>query len=130
VLKSGVRSLILQSDWLTSLGGAGLILFSLNSESCRRMPLLPPVRFLGQLSYSMYLLHGTVLFGLVHLLHGHLTLIAILPLHLVAVMVTSAIFHRLIERPSMEWGRRMSDRLLQFRASLPPALRPRAESEA
>jgi peptidoglycan/LPS O-acetylase OafA/YrhL len=116
MLKRGGTSFILQSDWLTSLGGAGLILFSLNSESCRRMLLLRPVRFLGQLSYSMYLLHGTVLFALMHLLCGHLTLIAILPLYLVTVMVSSAIFYRFIERPSMEWGRRISDRLPQFTA--------------
>jgi peptidoglycan/LPS O-acetylase OafA/YrhL len=38
-------------DWFTALGAAGIIVVSLNSESCRRILLWAPVRALGKMSY-------------------------------------------------------------------------------
>jgi peptidoglycan/LPS O-acetylase OafA/YrhL len=102
----------LVSDWLPIVGAAGIVIFSLNSGLFRRILLTRPVRFLGEISYSVYLLHGTILFTLVHLLYGRVLLLAILPLYLSLVIGASTAFHYLVERPSMSWGRRAGSYLM------------------
>ena len=95
-------------DLLTALGAAGLIVFSLNSELCRRILLSRPVHALGEMSYSVYLLHFIVLLVLVHSLYGEAPLLLIFVLYLVAVVSASWVFYRVVERPFMTLGRRIS----------------------
>jgi peptidoglycan/LPS O-acetylase OafA/YrhL len=107
----------LESDWLTALGAASIIVFSLNSGLFRGILLSQPIRFLGRVSYSMYLIHLTIIFALMHLLSGHLPLLAIIPLCLATTIFASAIFYRTVEKPSMGWGRRLSNYLLPAKTS-------------
>lgn len=120
ILKVTGRSFGFLGEWLGALGGAGIVVFSLNSQHCRKVLLLQPVRFLGRVSYSMYLVHGTILFAFVHLLFGRMRLLLIFPFYFITVMVASAILYRFVEKPSMEWGRRISNLMLASRKTLPP----------
>ena len=76
------RSLLCISQWITALGAGGLMIVSMNSESCKRVLSWRPVHFLGQISYSLYLWHFVVLLYCVHLLYGRMPLLAVLCLDL------------------------------------------------
>jgi peptidoglycan/LPS O-acetylase OafA/YrhL len=64
------------------------------------------VRFLGVLSYSLYLVHPTILFGLHQWLPGHPVLLGILGLGL-SVLLSTAIYH-VIEKPCAALRKRLS----------------------
>jgi peptidoglycan/LPS O-acetylase OafA/YrhL len=51
---------------LITLGAAGYMLVAMNAEWARRLLGTRLARFLGRVSYSLYLVHGTVLFALAH----------------------------------------------------------------
>lgn len=48
-------------DWPTVLGSAGVVLISLNSTLVRNVLESPVPKFMGRISYSLYLVHGSVL---------------------------------------------------------------------
>jgi peptidoglycan/LPS O-acetylase OafA/YrhL len=96
------------SQWITALGAGGLIVISTNSAMCNRAFSWPPIHFLGKTSYSLYLLHFTVMLFCVHLLYGRVPLLAILFLVLVLSLVVSWCSYRLIEIPSMNLGRELT----------------------
>jgi len=113
------------ADWFTALGAIGLIVFSLNAVLCRRILLCPPVRALGKVSYSLYLLHVIVLLLSVHILYGRVPLLFILTLCLLAVIMASWAFYRFVELPSMILGYRLSGYLkLQMAAGVKGCSRP------
>jgi peptidoglycan/LPS O-acetylase OafA/YrhL len=95
-------------DWFTVLGASAFMVFSLNSEHCRRFLNWRPVHMLGQMSYSLYLLHFIVLMLLLHLLYGKVPLLIIFALCLVFSIAASWVFYRAVEKPCMNLGRRLS----------------------
>ncbi len=95
-------------DWLTAMGAAGLIVFSLNSARLRRILLWPPIHALGRMSYSVYLLHFIIMLILVHLLYGRIPLFLILTLCLVVTIGSSWVFYLFVELPCISAGRRLS----------------------
>ena len=96
---------LIVSDWLPSAGAVGIIVFTLNSVPLRVLLLTGPARYLGTISYSVYLLHGTVLFALVHLLYRQVPILAVFPLYLATTLILSAGFYRYVEKPAMDAGR-------------------------
>ncbi len=95
-------------DWLTAMGAAGLIVFSLNSARLRRVLLWPPIHALGKMSYSVYLLHLIVILLLVHLFYRKIPLLLLLTLCLVVTIAVSWAFYRFVELPCISLGRRLS----------------------
>jgi len=57
-----------QDQVLITLGAAGYIILALNAGWAKRALGTRVARFLGRISYSLYLVHGTVLFALTHAL--------------------------------------------------------------
>jgi peptidoglycan/LPS O-acetylase OafA/YrhL len=100
------------ADWLTALGAAGIIILSLNSENCSRIMLWGPIRLVGKMSYSIYLLHFIVLLTFFHLFYGRLPLLAIFAICFAVVIAFSYVFYRFVEKPSIQLGRRISGRFL------------------
>jgi peptidoglycan/LPS O-acetylase OafA/YrhL len=98
------------ADWMTALGAAGVIILSLNSGKCSRILLWRPIRLVGKMSYSIYLLHFIVLLAFVHLFYGRLPLLAIFAICFAVVIAFSYVFYRFVERPSIQLGRRISGR--------------------
>jgi peptidoglycan/LPS O-acetylase OafA/YrhL len=95
-------------SWFVSAGASGVIVLSLNSDSCKRILHWKPIHWLGKVSYSIYLMHVVVLLYCVHLFNGKISLIAILLLSLALTLVVSWCFYWFIELPSMNLGRRLS----------------------
>jgi peptidoglycan/LPS O-acetylase OafA/YrhL len=91
-------------DWFIAVGAAVVILLSLNSSPFQGLLSHPTTQYLGKISYSLYLTHGTVLFALVYVFHGVLG-VPYLALYLLVSLVLADVFYRLVEEPSMLLGR-------------------------
>jgi peptidoglycan/LPS O-acetylase OafA/YrhL len=98
-------------DSLILIGASGIIVAGLSEPILSRALNWPIFQFLGRISYSIYLLHGTILFILVYIFFGHVPLgWLFLPL-LICVLIASTAFYYLVEKPSMQLGRRLAKAL-------------------
>jgi peptidoglycan/LPS O-acetylase OafA/YrhL len=95
-------------DWPVALGAMMLIVLAMNSRPFHLFLTSPAIHHLGEISYSLYLLHGTVLFTLVHTIYGRVSIVTLLLVYLAITLVVTGIFYRLVERPTMLLGRRLA----------------------
>ncbi|HEX3373232.1 MAG TPA: acyltransferase [Edaphobacter sp.] len=95
-------------DWGAAAGAAALLVFAMNSRPFHTFLTTRPVHHLGQISYSLYLVHGTTLFVLIHTFLGRVSMSRLLLIYLFATLLIAEIFHRLIEHPAMLLGRRLT----------------------
>jgi peptidoglycan/LPS O-acetylase OafA/YrhL len=98
-------------DWPCAIGAAGIILLALGRKSFSEAMLSSFCQFFGKISYSVYLLHGTILFGLLHLYYGKIPTPLLLLIYLAGVVGCSTVFYKYVEEPSMEIGLKVSNRL-------------------
>ncbi|MFL5339397.1 MAG: acyltransferase family protein [Gemmataceae bacterium] len=89
-------SWIHQVEYLTAVGAAVLVGCAASAAWLRAAPL----RWLGRVSYSLYLWHLPVLLAAVHLGYGRIPLWAILILSIVAGIVVAGVMYRLVEAPA------------------------------
>ncbi len=68
---------------------------------------------IGALSYSTYLLHGTVLFALIRAFYGRFSFAYLVLPYLVLVYLASEVFHKLIDQPAVLLSRKVEARLLK-----------------
>jgi peptidoglycan/LPS O-acetylase OafA/YrhL len=95
-------------DWGTAAGATMLIVFAMNSKPFHSFLTSRTIHHLGQISYSLYLIHGTILFVLIHTLLGRVPMGVLLIIYLSVTLLVTEIFYRLIERPFMLLGRRLT----------------------
>ncbi len=96
------------NDWGTAAGATMLIVFAMNSRPFHSFLTSRTIHHLGQISYSLYLIHGTILFVLIHTLLGRVPMGILLLIYLSVTLLVTEIFYRLIERPTMLLGRRLT----------------------
>lgn len=99
------------SDGILAIGGAGIILYSLADKHISRMILGPVVSFLGRVSYSLYLFHGTVLFLCAYLFHDRLSPFVWFVPYLAVSLAGAAVLYRWVEVPSMNLGKLLASRM-------------------
>ena len=95
------------ADWGVVLGAAGFILTALRSRRARRFLNATVPRFLGRISYSLYLIHAPVLLALTAMLRGRLTAWQQFPLYLTASLGFALLSCIAVEEPFIRLGRRM-----------------------
>jgi peptidoglycan/LPS O-acetylase OafA/YrhL len=93
------------------LAAVVLIIISLGENQISRFLRIPIPQFLGHISYSIYLIHFPFMLLMLHLFHGAMPLIWILVPTFFLTILTSALFYRLVELPSMQMGRQIARRL-------------------
>jgi peptidoglycan/LPS O-acetylase OafA/YrhL len=92
-------------DALILTGASGILVAGFSEPAITKMLLWPLFQFLGRISYSIYLLHGTILYLLVYAFYPRIPLPWLfLPL-VVGVLAASTAFYYLIEKPSIQIGR-------------------------
>lgn len=96
VIEAGVARLE-----LGILGAAGVVFCATTMTRVRTWLHRPMLLRLGALSYSTYLLHGTVLFFLIRMFYGKAHFLYLLPLYLGVVYFVSELFHWAVDRPSI-----------------------------
>jgi peptidoglycan/LPS O-acetylase OafA/YrhL len=92
----------------TGAGGLLIILFALQSAPFKRFLHHATVHHIGKVSYSLYLVHGTVLFAIAHLWPRMNSIWLALAIYLGGTFLLTECFHRMVERPSMELGHRLT----------------------
>ena len=108
-------------EWLVALGCFLLIVSSLNSPGFSKLLSSPIPQWLGNISYSMYLMHSMVLFAVLHLLYRRIPLLGMLPVFLAATFVVSWLFFLSVERPSARLSRSVGRRPMPNRRERPEA---------
>jgi len=96
---------------LMAAGAFALIVVVLARPGAARALSIPPIRFLGRVSYSLYLLHHTVLLLIAPLASRPLDFFVLTPLLLLLSLGAAELSYRWIELPSISLGRRLSLRL-------------------
>jgi len=90
------------------VGACGLISSALAEPGFSRILRLPLFQFLGQISYSIYLVHITILYLLVYLFYPRVPLPWLFLPFVVCVLVASVAFYHLVINPSIQLGHRLS----------------------
>jgi peptidoglycan/LPS O-acetylase OafA/YrhL len=96
-------------DFGTVAGALGVVIIALHSIRARRWLSLPLPQSLGTISYSIYLVHVPVLFSLLLGFHGALPVVPFLLAYLGLSLCLALVFHRFVESPSMNAGRRLAN---------------------
>jgi peptidoglycan/LPS O-acetylase OafA/YrhL len=94
-------------EWGIALGSLVIIALALYCEPFKKFLNHAVVNYLGRISYSLYLVHGTVLFTLLYILRGHLTL-TFIPVYLLAVLCLAGTFYHVVEKPAMVLGHKLA----------------------
>lgn len=107
-------------DWVTAIGVAGLVIAGLSDSVIGQLLRSPVPQFLGRISYSLYLVHSTVLLILVYLLEGRVPYLSQFPIFIAVSLVSATAFCIWIEEPCMlkgrEYGRADSWKVRPLRA--------------
>jgi peptidoglycan/LPS O-acetylase OafA/YrhL len=93
-------------QWSVAAGAVVIITLALSSNLFQRVLHHGAIRYLGRISYSLYLVHVTVLLSLVYIFHGTVSY-RILPLYLTAALSVATAFYYLLEKPAMLLGQRL-----------------------
>jgi len=95
-------------DWGVAVGAIVIMVLAMNARLFHAFLTSRVIHHLGVVSYSLYLVHGTVLFTLIHSLWGRIPMTAFLAIYLAGTLAVTELFYRLIERPTMLLGRRLT----------------------
>lgn len=94
---------------------AALIVFATGTAG-RRLLINPVFDYLGRISYSLYLIHGTVLFAVVIALYGKVPMGAVIAVYLVLAFICAHIFNRVLEEPADRAGKGLAGALKAARS--------------
>ena len=108
-------------DVAYAFGSFLLIALCIQSSSARAILSHALPRWLGQISYSLYLLHLPILLAFEHTLHGRLADPVILLLAIPTSCAVAHVSYRFIELPSIKLGKSISARMAALRAPGPAA---------
>jgi peptidoglycan/LPS O-acetylase OafA/YrhL len=95
----------LLSDWIIALGGSIIIIFVL---SYNRFLLIRPLKFLGSISFSLYLLHTPIIKSFIYVFSGHASISIILFSALLTSILLATISYKFIELPFIALGKRLT----------------------
>ncbi len=98
----------MELDWITALGSILLMALSIEFEPVSKFLLSSFPQFMGKICYSVYLVHGTVLWILLFTLSGKISPVLLYLMYFPIVLGVSTIFHYAVEKPSMEFGREVT----------------------
>ncbi|WDL95322.1 acyltransferase family protein [Alicyclobacillus sp. ALC3] len=100
----GTLGPFLLTDWVVVIGAAILIVTAITNKNVSRTLLFPPFKFLGKISYSLYLFHFIVILTLMKIF-PHAPFYIIDPCVVSISILIGSIAHYLIESPSMKLGK-------------------------
>jgi peptidoglycan/LPS O-acetylase OafA/YrhL len=108
------QNLIL-SNVVTATGAVGLIVVAMHARRVKAFLSLPPARFLGRISYSLYLTHTLVLLVLSFSLQGKVPTGVWFMLYVASALVCGWVFCVVVEERFIGWSRQASMRFASRR---------------
>lgn len=99
------------NDLVISCGALLFLALALSSNTARKYLMSRPLRYLGRISYSLYLVHAFVIVGLIHILYAILPLAAILVISLIVSLALATAGNVYVEAPAIRLGRRLALRM-------------------
>jgi peptidoglycan/LPS O-acetylase OafA/YrhL len=96
------------NDFIGGLGAVLIIGLSLGSTRVQNLLHLAPLKWLGKVSYSLYLFHLPILLAATHLFYGKMPILVYLVPASVLSLVVAGLAYRFIEEPSINMGRALS----------------------
>ena len=90
-------------------GAIGLVASAAFMGWFQRLLDIAPLRWLGKISYSLYLIHFVVLFTVLYAFRPDVTLLRVLIAVPLLSIGAAALLYRFVEVPSIAWGHRASD---------------------
>lgn len=96
------------ADPLITAGALGLVAFALGAAPVVRALSVRPVVWLGQVSYSVYLVHMVVVLVLMRAGWGHAPAQVLLALCLLVTLGSAQLMHRFVEQPAIALGKRLT----------------------
>jgi peptidoglycan/LPS O-acetylase OafA/YrhL len=99
------------ADIVTSLGATGFIILSVTSSHVKNILLLPAVKFVGKISYSLYLYHCIIILSVFHLFYGKMPIVTIIGICLFLTFTLSWLSYNYIEKSAIYIGRIISKRV-------------------
>lgn len=95
-------------DLLTAAAVIILFIAVMNSVYMQKLLKISMLKFLGSISYSLYLIHPIVLLAIVHLFGNEMRLKFLIPVVVITSILVATLMYKLIEMPSMKLGRQIS----------------------
>ena len=99
-----LQALPLITDFLTVLGGATLMMLALASNRLAQILCLPPLLFLGRISFSVYLYHIILLMVVINLFYGSVNVWLLLLGVVILTLAVGSLAYYVIEKPSIALG--------------------------
>ena len=90
---------------LSIIGGCGIMIVALSSHRASRVLNHRLPAWLGRISYSLYLVHATVLSTIMHLFFPQLSRLQILVPYIGCALAFAALFYLVVEKPSIRLSR-------------------------
>jgi peptidoglycan/LPS O-acetylase OafA/YrhL len=97
--------------WISAAGAVGILCLGIGWTPMTNFLLTKIPQFLGKISYSLYLVHGTVLFALTYTCGAKCSPFVIFAIYAPLTILSAWVMYRYIEKPAMEYGRVISRKL-------------------
>lgn len=109
---SGVDYLLYQIiiDWIISGGAVEIVILALSFKTFSKVLLFKPIKFLGKISYSIYLVHPVVIIVSIHLLYEVLPISIILIFSFISTIIVSVFCYKYVEKPSINLGKYLTNK--------------------
>ena len=104
-------------DLIIGFGAAMVIILSIGFKPLSSLLKCKVPQFVGRLSYSIYLIHSTVLFALLHEFGKRVSTSVLFLIYASTVIAVSIIFNLAVETPSWKYGRSITGRRSTEKAS-------------
>jgi peptidoglycan/LPS O-acetylase OafA/YrhL len=98
-------------EFILGIASSVIIISARNMKTFSNILLYAPIHWLGKVSYSLYLIHLPIFFFLFSLLLGKIDFTYIAALVITTSLLAAALFHSLIETPSIHLGHVMAKHL-------------------
>ncbi len=98
------------SVWISAAGAVGILCLGIGWAPMMKFLRMRIPQFLGKISYSLYLVHGTVLFAFTHAFGTRCPWYIFLAIYLPVTILSAVVMYRYVEKPAMEYGRVISRR--------------------
>jgi peptidoglycan/LPS O-acetylase OafA/YrhL len=98
-------------EFTIGVASSFLIVSARNMNGFSKLLNLPTIKWLGKVSYSLYLIHLPIAFFLFRALLGKTAFANIVILVICTSLACSEIFYQLVERPSIRLGMALSKRI-------------------